>query len=69
MKKIIYLLCFFISWKNAFEQNVYVDSTVYKYIQNQEAHHKKQSFKEEYLEFLKKFKIEYDEKYIFQDVI
>ncbi len=43
--------------------------TVYKYIQHQEAHHKKQSFKEEYLEFLKKFKIEYDEKYIFQDVI
>ena len=43
--------------------------TVYKYIQNQEAHHKKQNFKEEYLEFLKKFKIEYDEQYIFQDLI
>jgi REP element-mobilizing transposase RayT len=34
-----------------------IDS-VCKYIQNQEAHHKKQSFKQEYLEFLKKFKIE-----------
>ncbi len=42
---------------------------VYKYIQNQEAHHKKQSFRDEYLEFLKKFKIEYDEKYIFQELI
>jgi putative transposase len=27
---------------------------VYKYIQNQEEHHKKQTFKEEYLDFLKK---------------
>ena len=42
---------------------------VYKYIQNQEAHHKKQTFREEYLEFLKKFKIEYDEQYIFQELI
>ncbi len=31
-----------------------VDS-VFKYIQNQEAHHKKQSFRDEYLEILKKF--------------
>jgi hypothetical protein len=31
---------------------------VYEYIQNQEAHHKKQSFRNEYVEFLKKFKIE-----------
>ncbi len=43
--------------------------TVYKYIQNQEAHHKKQNFKDEYLKFLKRFKIEYDEKYIFQELI
>jgi REP element-mobilizing transposase RayT len=42
---------------------------VYKYIQNQEAHHKKQTFKEEYLGFLKKFKVEYDEQYIFKDMI
>jgi len=42
---------------------------VYKYIQNQEAHHKKQTFRDEYLEFLNKFKIDYDEKYIFQELI
>ncbi len=42
---------------------------VYKYIQNQEAHHKKQTFSDEYLEFLKKFKIEYDEQYIFHELI
>jgi len=34
---------------------------VYKYIQNQEEHHKKQTFREEYLDFLKKFKVAYDE--------
>jgi len=42
---------------------------VYKYISNQEAHHKKQTFKEEYLEFLEKFEVPYDEKYIFADLI
>ena len=42
---------------------------VFKYIQNQEAHHTKQNFRDEYLNFLKKFKIEYDEQYIFQELI
>ena len=37
---------------------------VKKYIQNQEEHHKKTTFKEEYRAFLKKYKIEYDEKYV-----
>ncbi len=40
--------------------------TVIKYILNQEAHHKKKSFKDEYLEFLKKFDVEYDERYLFE---
>jgi len=38
---------------------------VIKYIINQQEHHKKQSFKEEYIDLLKKFEIEYDEKYLF----
>lgn len=42
---------------------------VFKYIQNQEAHHKKQNFRDEYLDFLKLFNIEYDEQYIFQELI
>ena len=42
---------------------------VYHYILNQEIHHKKQSFREEYIDFLKKFKIEYDEQYIFQELV
>jgi REP element-mobilizing transposase RayT len=38
---------------------------VCKYILNQEEHHKKQTFKEEYLNFLKKFDVLHDEKYLF----
>ena len=38
---------------------------VAKYVMNQKEHHKKISFKEEYIDFLKKFEIEYDEKYLF----
>jgi len=39
---------------------------VCKYIQNQESHHQKKTFKEEYLEFLKQFEVEYEEKYLFE---
>jgi REP element-mobilizing transposase RayT len=42
---------------------------VYKYIQNQEEHHKKQTFKEEYEGLLKKFNIDYDEQYLFHDLM
>ena len=43
--------------------------TVYKYIQHQEEHHKVQTFREEYLELLKEFRVKFDEQYIFQDLI
>ena len=39
---------------------------VYQYIANQEEHHRKKTFKEEYFDFLEKFEIEYDEKYLFE---
>jgi putative transposase len=42
---------------------------VIKYIANQEEHHKNQIFREEYLEFLNKFEIPYDERYVFEDLI
>lgn len=41
---------------------------VYRYIENQENHHKIKTLREEYIEMLKKFEVEYDEKYIFKDV-
>lgn len=36
------------------------------YIQNQKEHHKKITFKQEYIGFLKKFEVEYGEKYLFK---
>ena len=42
-----------------------IDNVV-KYILNQEEHHKKQTFKEEYHLFLTKFEMEYEEKYLFE---
>jgi REP element-mobilizing transposase RayT len=39
---------------------------VLEYISNQEEHHRKLSFQEEFVSFLKKHEIEYDEKYLWQ---
>lgn len=41
-----------------------IDNVV-KYVMNQKEHHRKISFKEEYIDFLKKYAVEYDEKYLF----
>jgi putative transposase len=56
------------SWQEGFGAFSYAHSQieqVYQYILNQEEHHRKKTFKEEYLDFLKKFEIEYDEKFLF----
>jgi REP element-mobilizing transposase RayT len=39
---------------------------VYDYILNQEKHHKRKTFKEEYIGLLRKFEIGYNEKYLFE---
>ena len=57
------------SWQEGFGAFSYSKSqsqNVVNYILNQPQHHKKKTFKNEYLEFLKKFEIEYDEKYLFE---
>jgi len=41
---------------------------VYHYIQNQKEHHKKKTFRQEYIELLKKSYIDYDERYTFKKV-
>jgi putative transposase len=41
-------------------------SNIISYINNQQAHHSKKTFKEEYLDFLKKFMVEFDDKYLFE---
>lgn len=42
-------------------------SVVADYIANQELHHEKKTFLEEYREFLDNFGIEYDERYLFKE--
>ena len=56
------------SWQDGYGAFSYTHSqmdAVYKYILNQEKPHRKKTFKEEYLEFLQKFEVEYNEKYLF----
>ena len=56
-------------WQEGFGAFSYAKSqvdNVVKYILNQPEHHKKRTFKEEYIDFLEKFEIEYDEKYLFE---
>ena len=54
-------------WQNGyggFSVNPTEIDIVRKYILNQEEHHKKHTFQEEYRAFLKKYNIEYDERYV-----
>ena len=54
-------------WQNGyggFSVNPTETEVVKKYIQNQEEHHKKRTFKEEYRLFLRKYEIEFDERYV-----
>ncbi len=44
-------------------------NNVIDYIKNQEQHHTVKTFREEYLEVLKLYEVEYDERYIFKDPI
>jgi REP element-mobilizing transposase RayT len=57
------------SWQHgygAFSYSKSQSNDVVKYILNQPEHHQKKSFREEYLDFLNKFEIEYNEKYLFE---
>jgi len=56
------------SWQDGYGSFSYSHShiqKVYQYIMNQEEHHRKKTFHEEYLDFLNKYAIEYDNKYLF----
>jgi putative transposase len=56
------------AWQEGFGAFTYGQSqidSVFKYISNQEAHHQKKTFKEEYIDMLEKFQVKYDEKYLF----
>lgn len=59
------------SWQEGFAAFSYGKSqisNIVNYIETQAEHHKKRTFREEYLEFLKLFDVEYDEKYIFKPI-
>jgi len=56
-------------WQDGFGAFSYGHSQldrVIKYIGNQKLHHKKLTFKDEYLELLRKFEVEYDEDRLFE---
>jgi REP element-mobilizing transposase RayT len=57
------------SWQEGYGAFSYGHSqldTIIRYIQNQEKHHRRRSFKEEYLAWLKKYEIPFEEKYVFE---
>mgnify|MGYP003678111986 CR=1 FL=1 len=56
-------------WQDGYGAFTYSKSQidqVVKYIRNQPEHHKKQSFRDEYLILLEKFDIKFDSKYLFE---
>jgi putative transposase len=56
------------AWQDGFGAFSYSHShlgDVIRYIKNQEEHHKKMTFKDEYLKFLQSYQIDFDEKYLF----
>jgi hypothetical protein len=57
------------NWQEGYGAFSYSRSHVKKvinYVLNQEEHHRKQTFLEEYEQFLRQFEIEYDDRYIFK---
>jgi len=57
------------SWQEGFGAFSYSRSqlgSVIRYIENQQKHHAKKTFREEYIQLLEKFNVEYDPRYIFK---
>ena len=57
------------SWQESYGAFSYSKSAlnnIVQYILNQKKHHKKQIFKKEYIQFLLKFEIDYEAKYLFE---
>lgn len=58
-------------WQEGFGAFSYATSqvkNVYNYILNQEEHHKKSTFKKEYIELLETYEVEYEDDYLFSFV-
>src|ERR1051325_167241 len=58
-------------WQEGFGAFFYARSqldSVVRYIQNQQKRHARKSFRDEYVELLEKFRVEYDERYLFKPI-
>ncbi len=56
-------------WQSGYGAFSYAKSqlvNVVRYIENQEQHHATKNFREEYMEILRRFDVEFEEKYIFE---
>jgi hypothetical protein len=59
------------AWQEGFGAFSYSHSqlgAVIRYIQNQERHHARKTFREEYLSLLDKFQVAHDKRYVFREV-
>ena len=59
-------------WQEGFGAFSYSHSqieAVFNYIMNQETHHKKQNFTDEYIEMLKKYEVDFNRDYLFDKMI
>ena len=59
-------------WQEGFGAFSYSHSqinAVYNYIKNQERHHSKQTFPDEYIKMLQKFEVDFDTDYLFDEMI
>jgi putative transposase len=57
------------SWQEGYGGFTYSRSQIekiFKYIENQESHHAKKSFREEYMFILDKYDVDYDQRYLFE---
>jgi len=60
------------SWQRgygAFSVSESMAETVRDYIGNQRQHHQRQTFEEEYLEFLRRHRIEFDPRFVFEQEV
>lgn len=60
---------FIFRWQNGFGAFSYSSShleRVINYVRNQKEHHRNKSFKTEYIDFLEKFSVPYEDKYLFE---
>ena len=59
------------SWQEGFGAFSYAHSQIGQvadYIRDQVKHHERKTFRQEYLQFLKRFGIEHDQRFIFKDI-